>query len=127
MFSLYTVLINSSAVQSTELGNGVRPEDSGGGRWRGRLWRPTSASLPKAVSSITIPVECWVFLVLKIMGKGSLICQTSRFLIYWFCANLYGNFREGQNCCVCSVLNSVLSESVAVFLGHLSLHVKFVW
>lgn len=35
MFSLYTVLINSSAVQPPELGNGVRPRilvgDGGGG------------------------------------------------------------------------------------------------
>lgn len=105
MYSLYTVLINSSAVQSTELANGVRTEDSGG-RWWGRLWRPASASLPKAVSSITIPVECCVFLVFKIMGKGLLTCQASRLLIYWFCENLYGNFREGQTSCLCSARRS---------------------
>lgn len=110
MFSLYAVLINSSAVQPPKLGNGVRPRSlvgGGGGGWGGCGDLPQtlcpwqfllSRSLLSAVS----------FFVFKFVGKGLLICQAYRSLINWFCENLHGIFREGQNCCVfCSQFSSV--------------------
>ena len=36
-----------------------------------------SASLPKAVPSVTIPVVCCFFLVFKMVRKGLLICHAS--------------------------------------------------
>lgn len=102
-----------------------KPGDSGGDG-RGMQWRPVSASLPKAVSSVTVPVVRCFFLIFKIVGRSFLICQAFCLLIYWFCAHLYGNFREGQNCCACSALKSVQSEFVVVLLCHLSLHEIFV-
>lgn len=132
MFSLYTVLINSSAVQPPELGNGVRPRilvGDGGGGWEGcgGCGDPPQPPCPQQFLLCCVFFFCSVsFSPLKLWERAYSSVKLPVHLLI-DSVQTYMEILGKARTAVCSALNSVQSDSVVVFLGHLSLHVKSVW
>lgn len=127
MFSLYAVLINSSAVQPPKLGNGVRPRSlvgGGGGGWGGCGDPPQppcprqfllSRSLLSAVSfsslklweraysSVKLPVHLLIDSVQTYMefferARTAVFC--SQFSSVWLCGCVFGPSKFACEICV---------------------------
>lgn len=127
MFSLYTVLINSSAVQPPELGNGVRPRSlvgGGGGVWGG-CGDPPQPPCPWQFLLSRSLLSAVSFLSLKLWERPYSSVKLPVHLLIDSVQTYMEIFRRARTA-VCSALNSVQSDSVVVFWGHLSLHVKSV-